>query len=145
LHFDTDLLRQEAADAEAEAGGGAPAVAAVSASVMSKSTASVSNASRRRTTSTTTRSRRCWYLYHFCYSFVLPQLLWIRGKLEEKMQKDYNTTTCAQAGQINKNGHFMLPALKIEFLLFHSSHETLYFIKNDVHIHNSSRNNTLST
>jgi hypothetical protein len=74
LHFDTDLLRQEAADAEA--GGGAPAAAAVAASVMSKSTASVSNASRRRTTSSTTSSRRCWYLYHFCYSFVLPQLLW---------------------------------------------------------------------
>ena len=44
-------------------------------------------------------------------------------------------TPCAQAGQINKNGHFMLPALKIEFLFFHSSHETLYFIQNDVHIH----------
>jgi hypothetical protein len=117
LHFDTDLLRQEAADAEA--GGGAPAAAAVAASVMSKSTASVSNASRRRTTSSTTSSRRCWYLYHFCYSFVLPQLLWIRGKLEEKMQKDYNTATCTQAGcfgQINKSGHFMLPTLEIEFL-----------------------------
>ena len=40
------------------------------------------------------------------------------------MQKDYNTTTCAQAGcfgQINKNGHFMLPALKIEFLFFKKS------------------------
>lgn len=40
------------------------------------------------------------------------------------MQKDYNTTTCAQAGcfgQINKNGHFMLPALKIEFLFLKKS------------------------
>jgi hypothetical protein len=107
LHFDTDLLRQEAADAEA--GGGAPAVAAVSASVMSKSTASVSNASRRRTTSTTTRSRRCWYLYHFCYSFVLPQLLWIRGKLEEKMQKDYNTMRTSWSDQQKRSFYAASP------------------------------------